>query len=261
MMKTLKTIFSVFLYLIFSLTSHAAIMQNEISKNTDWKYNQIIDKTTQKPIAGAKIRMPQSNYTTYTDNNGKFSIPTQVNPNTILSVEKQNYRPFSITITDKTNSAPLNLSIEKSNKSDIIIDTNIYHIGDNNFSMASANAYQFRSQSVGSTYIKTFFMPTNIKNKENYLVIGSIIGIDTALARGMGQNSITTSYASPPRIFFNGQKIAEIHINGDNQKIKIPNYLIRENQQNEIKIIAGINLKQTAYIDFDDIEFMNLNIE
>ena len=104
-------------------------------------------------------------------------------------------------------------------------------------------------------------MPTATKNKTSYLVIGSIIGIDTALARGMGQNNITTSFASPPKVFFNGQKIAEIQINGDNQKIKIPNYLIKPNQQNEIKIAAGINLQQTAYIDFDDIEFMNLNIE
>ena len=104
-------------------------------------------------------------------------------------------------------------------------------------------------------------MPASAKNKTNYLVIGSIIGIDTALARGMGQNSITTSFASPPSIYFNGKKIAEIQINGDNQKIKIPSYLIRGNQKNEVKIMAGINLRQTAYVDFDDIEFMNLNIE
>ena len=46
-----------------------------------------------------------------------------------------------------------------------------------------------------------------VKNKTNYLVIGSILGIDTALARGMGQNNITTSFASPPKVFFNGKKI------------------------------------------------------
>ena len=102
-------------------------------------------------------------------------------------------------------------------------------------------------------------MPANTKNKQNYLVIGSIIGIDTALARGMGQNSITTSYASPPSIYFNGKKIAEIKINGDNQRIKLPTNLIRPNQRNEIRITAGINLAQTAYIDYDDIEFMNLS--
>ena len=94
-----------------------------------------------------------------------------------------------------------------------------------------------------------------------YFVIGSIIGIDTALARSMGQNKITISYASPPEIYFNGNKIAEIELNGDNQKIKLPPSLIKANSKNEITIRAGRNMLQTAYIDYDDIEFMNLSIE
>ena len=92
----------------------------------------------------------------------------------------------------------------------------------------------------------------------NYFVIGSIIGIDTLMARSMGQNKIVNSYASPPEIYFNGSKIAEIQLNGDNQKIKIPNNLIRANQPNEVTIKAGRNLMQTAYIDYDDIEIANL---
>lgn len=260
MMKRILCIFVI--GLVSTLNTHAAIMQGGISENSNaTNYNRIIDKNTNAPISGAKIRIPQRNYTTFTDNNGRFSTPSHLAPNTILSVEKQDYKPFSITITDKNSSQPLNLAIEKSNKFDIILDTNIYHLGDNNYSMASANATQFKTTSSGHTFRKTFVMPATSKNKPNYLVIGSIIGVDTALARGMGQNNITTSFASPPRVFFNGQKIAEIKINGDNQRIKIPNYLIRPNQQNELKIIAGINLKQTAYVDFDDFEFMNLNIE
>lgn len=261
MMKRILCI--VFICFISTLTTNAAIMQGGVSENTNaaHNYNRITDKNTHAPISGAKIRIPQRNYTTFTDNNGRFSTPSRLTPNTILSVEKENYKPFSITITDKNSSQPLNLSIEKSNKFDIIVDTNIYHLGDDNYSMASANAGQFRTTSSGHTFRKTVFMPAASRNKPNYLVIGSIIGVDTALARGMGQNNITTSFASPPRVYFNGQKIAEIQINGDNQKIKIPNYLIRPNQQNELKIIAGINLKQTAYVDFDDFEFMNLNIE
>lgn len=261
MMK--KFICMLFICLIFSLNTNAAIMQGGVSENTNAQYssNRITDRNTNAPISGAKIRIPQKNYTTFTDDNGRFSIPSHIPNNTILSVEKQNYKPFSITITDKNNNQPLNLSIEKSSKFDIIVDTNIYHLGDNNYSMASANAGQFRTHSSGHTFQRSIYMPANCRNKQNYLVIGSIIGVDTALARGMGQNHITTSFASPPRIFFNGQKIAEIQINGDNQRIKIPNYLIRPNQHNELKIIAGINLRQTAYVDFDDFEFMNLNIE
>ena len=45
------------------------------------------------------------------------------------------------------------------------------------------------------------------------------------------------------------------------QKIRIPDALIRKNQVNEITIKTGRNLMQTAYIDYDDIEFMNLFVE
>lgn len=262
MMDTVKLVCIFIICLFCSLQTNAAIMQGGVSENSSvQKYNKVIDKQTQTPVAGAKVRIPQTGYSTYTDNYGKFAMPSYVPQDSILSVQKENYKPFSITINQKNTGHPLSIGIEKSNKFDIVVDTEIYHIGDNNYSMASANAGQFRSRAVGPTYRKTFFMPAACKNKTNYLVIGSIIGIDTALARGMGQNNITTSYATPPKVFFNGQKIAEIQINGDGQKIKIPNYLIKPNQQNEIKIAAGINLQQTAYIDFDDIEFMNLNIE
>lgn len=261
MMKSAKLLCICLIILLCSFQADAAIMQGGVSENSHAKYSKVIDKNSQAPISGAKIRIPQTGYTTYTDNNGKFAVPSYVPQNSILSVQKQNYKPFSITINDKNMGKPLSIGIEKSNKFDINIDTDIYHIGDNNYSMASANAGQFRSKAVGPVYRKTFFMPAASKNRQNHLVIGSIIGIDTALARGIGQNYITTSFASPPKIFFNGQKIAEIKINGDNQKIKIPTYLIKPNQNNEVKIAAGINLQQTAYIDFDDIEFMNLNIE
>ena len=53
----------------------------------------------------------------------------------------------------------------------------------------------------------------------------------------------------------------EIKINGDNQKIRLPNNLIRWNRNNEIVIKAGVNLMQTAYIDYDDFEFMNVSIQ
>ena len=98
-------------------------------------------------------------------------------------------------------------------------------------------------------------------NNNTYLVIGSIIGIDTKMAQSVGQNSIAFAYASPPEIYFNGTKIAEIQLNGDGQRFKIPYGLIRVNQQNEITIKTGRNMMQSAYIDYDDIEFMNLSIE
>ncbi|MBR2386421.1 hypothetical protein IKA92_03910, partial [bacterium] len=48
-------------------------------------------------------------------------------------------------------------------------------------------------------------------------------------------------------------------INGDNQEIEIPSSLITGND--EITIKTGKNLFQREYIDYDDMEFMNLRIE
>ena len=104
-------------------------------------------------------------------------------------------------------------------------------------------------------------MAATTLSKENFLVIGSIIGIDTAMARALGQNQVRNSFASPPEVYFNGSKIAEIQLNGDNQKIKLPNSLIKPDQPNEITIRTGKNLMQTAYIDYDDIEIMNISIQ
>ena len=77
----------------------------------------------------------------------------------------------------------------------------------------------------------------------------------------MGQNKHPNSYASPPEVYFNGNKIAEIQINGDGQKIKLPSNLVHRNGINEITIKTGRNLMQTSYVDYDDIEIMGLSIE
>ena len=69
------------------------------------------------------------------------------------------------------------------------------------------------------------------------------------------------SLISINQIITQGNKIAEIQINGDGQKIKLPPSLIKKNRINEITIKTGRNLMQTSYVDYDDIEFMNLIIE
>lgn len=233
------------------------INTNEQAKN----YCTVIDKSTRKPVSNARIRIPSTNYTVYSDINGHFELKTVINNQTILSVEKQNYKPFSMTLKRGANRVPFIVEIESSTPLDIGIETRLCHLGDNNYSNFSANAGQFMGAAVGPVYSQKFFIPASANTKQQYLVIGSIVGIDTAMARGMGQNQITTSFASPPAVYFNGQKIAEIQINGDNQRIKLPKHLVKYNQNNIITIKAGRNLMQTAYVDYDDIEFMNLSIQ
>lgn len=251
------------LIIMFVVNSAAfcEIFQGGVAKDGVLAKNRVIDSATNAPINGAKITLPMEGYKTYTDSNGNFSLGANVNGQTVMSVEKPGYKPFSMTLDKKSTSKPIILSIEKSTPKDITIDTEMFHLGDNSFSDLSANARDFQVKAIGPYYSKDFKIPSVSPGTRVDLIIGSIIGVDTQMAKALGQNKITKAYASPPEVYFNGNKIATIQINGDGQKIKIPYGLIKQNQSNEVTIKTGRNLMQTAYVDYDDIEFMNLSIE
>ena len=252
---------SVIIFLLLITPTFATTFQGGVSERGVGNSSRIVDKNTGLGIGGAKINIPKNMFSTQTDFDGYFELNTQINGPTIMSVQKENYKPFSVTIDNQALSAPIVIGIEKSSADGMVLDSNMYHLGDNRFSDLSANAEEFRSQSIGPFYTKRFLLKNIKLNKPVFLVIGSIIGIDTNLARSMGQNKITTAFASPPEVYFNGNKISEIQINGDGQKIKVPLSLIKKNESNEVTIKTGRNLMQTAYIDYDDIEFMNLFFE
>ena len=247
--------------LILTFPAFAATFQGGVAEQGTANSSRIIDKQTGQGIGGANIHLPKQNYSTRTDQEGYFELDTQINGSSIMSVQKDNYKPFTMTINAKTLDTPIIVGIEKSNTSGQTIDTSMYHLGDDNYSEFSANAGEFRIQSIGPFYTKRFTLKNINLTKPVYIVIGSIIGIDTAMARSMGQNRIPNAFASPPEVYFNGNKISEIQLNGDGQRIKLPPNLIHKNQVNEITIKTGRNLMQTAYVDYDDIEFMNLIVE
>lgn len=258
----MKKFLSLILLILFlSLPAQSATIQGAVSEQGSGNSSRIVDKNTGVGVDGAQVVLPKQGYSTQTDSNGYFELNTQINGPTIMSIKKEKYKPFSVTINDQTFSAPLVIGIEKSNADGMVLDSNMYHLGDNRFSDLSANANEFRMDSIGPFYTKRFLLKNVKFNKPIFLVIGSIIGIDTNLARSIGQNRISNAYASPPEVYFNGNKISEVQINGDSQKIKIPPSLIRRNQVNEVTIKTGRNLMQTAYVDYDDIEFMNLFFE
>lgn len=258
-MKKVLSLTALIVFLI--LPAGAATFQGGVYEQGQGNASRIIDKQTGEGIGGAQINLPKQNYATRTDSNGFFELDTQINGPSIMSVQKENYKPFTMTVNDNTFSAPIVVGIEKSNASDLALDANMYHLGDDSYSDLSANAGEFRMQAIGPFYTKRFTLKKLDLRKPVYLVIGSIIGIDTAMARSMGQNQIPNAFASPPEVYFNGNKISEIQLNGDGQRVKLPPNLIRRNQVNEITIKTGRNIMQTAYIDYDDIEFMNLIIE
>lgn len=252
---------SIFLLMLFitSASVNAEALTGGVS--TVGLGNKVVDSKTNAPISGAQITLPKMQFSTKSDENGNFNLNANFNGETIMSVEKEGYKPFSLTINEQIAAKPMVLGIQKSEGKEVVIETEMLHLGDNNFSAGSANSSQFTLKAIGPFYTKTFKMSANTLALKNFLVIGSIIGIDTAMARSMKQNSIKNAFSSPPEVYFNGTKIAEIQLNGDNQKIPLPNKLIRADQINEITIQTGKNLTQRAYVDYDDIEIMNLSIQ
>ncbi len=250
--------------ILFAPSVFSTTFTGGVTKVGQEQSNQVVDSKTKNGISFAKISIPQKNYHTYTDANGNFElppIPLLKNEPMILNVEKEGYRPFSLTINNGSSLAPLKIEIAQSEAMDIVIESEILHLGDNSFSKNSANASDFKLKSSGPYYSKDFIMTQNAKNSTNYLIIGSVVGLDTKLAKAMGQNKIrTAAYSTPAEIFFNGNKIGELNINGDNQRIKIPRSLILADKPNQVTIKTGQNTLQQDHIDYDDIEIMNLSI-
>lgn len=253
-------LFLVFLiFIIPSLSFAETISGNVREDNFLNKKSVIIDSETEKAIEGAKVYLPNYGFSTSTDNKGRFELNANIQDKAILQVEKEGYRPFSITVDKSITERPLKLGIEKLNASDIFVDSGVYHLGDDVYSSNSANCYQFKAKPIGPFYSKRIKINKPSNDKQAVLVFGSVIGLDTKLAKELGQNAIVSVYSSPVEIIFNGQKIGELNMNGDNQQIVIPNSLIRMN--NDLTIRTGKNLFQYNYIDYDDMEFANLRIE
>lgn len=257
-----RTIYTILLALLLCNSAYGEIFTGGVSKVGQQESNQVIDAQTKQGVEFAKISIPQKNYRTYTDGNGNFELPNiKITQPTIMNIEKEGYRPFSVTINNNDSlSSPMKITIARSAQTDISLDSEILHLGDDSFSSDSANAADFRLKSMGPYYSKDFIMTDNAKQSTNYLVIGSIVGLDTKLAKSMGQNRIRSAYSSPAEIYFNGTMIGQLQVNGDGQRIRIPNSLIKANQRNQITIKTGQNLMPSDHIDYDDIEIMNLSI-
>ena len=77
----------------------------------------------------------------------------------------------------------------------------------------------------------------------------------------LGQNNLRNASSSPMEIFINNEKIGELKINGDNQKIPIPPNLLRKMASNTLTIKTGMNKSTTTNTDYDDVELMNLFVD
>ena len=74
--------------------SFASVMEGGVSKTGAGAQNRIIDNQTSMPVPNARVSLPKQNYSTKTDANGVFDLNADINGQTILSVEKEGYRPL-----------------------------------------------------------------------------------------------------------------------------------------------------------------------
>lgn len=96
-----KFIIAITLMFIINLPSFCEIFQGGVAKEGILGQNKVVDLATNAPISGAKVSMPQENYKTYTDSDGNFSLGTNIGGQTVMSVEKPGYKPFSVTLDKK----------------------------------------------------------------------------------------------------------------------------------------------------------------
>ena len=254
-----KLLSAIFLYSFILISVNAEVISGKIDRYDTNYQNKVIDSKTKKPLDRAKISIPDLDYTTYTDSNGTFKLNADISDKTVLFVEKEGYKVFSLTIDNNVVKNPLKLGIEQTSPFDLQITQGVVHLGDNMFSENSANSGDFRLNAKGH-YLSQNFNRPNAGQKQNIIIkIGTVIGLDTKKARESGQNKIAKVYSSPAEVFVNGHKVGTLELNGDNIEIYVPKNILQES--NELVIQTGKNLFQTEYIDYDDIELANVRVE
>ena len=145
------------LLIYLSLPINSAPMQGGVEKEFVLGGNSIVDSETNLPVPNAKISLPLEGFATQSDAQGRFDLNATVKGPTVLSIEKEGYRPFSITIDKFDSSKPLVIAIDKSTLKDITLDTQMFHLGDNSFSNNSANAREFQVKTIGPYYTNNRF--------------------------------------------------------------------------------------------------------
>ncbi len=262
----LKNIIFVFIILFLFVgninSSFSKALTGSVTEEDYLGVNKVVDYLTGNPISNAKVSIPSEGVSVITNEKGAFNINTSINSPTIMSVKAQGYKPFSFTVTKEKILKPMIIGMVQKAHNEIIIDQKLRHLGDNSFSVRSANASDFSLESSGYRFFKKFFVGKASQSSIFVLKIGSIIGLDTRFAQKLRQNNIS-SVSTPTEIFINSRKVGEINVNGDNQEIRISSNYIRQNSYNYITIETGQNeeLKGKIETDYDDIEFMNLILE
>lgn len=199
---------------------------------------RVVDQATGQPLAGVTIEVPNEGIKVVTDQDGRFILPSPVAPDRILTARRDQYAPFSLTVSKSEDTFALGL--QKLTDRMIILEPGVRHLGDNRFAPNSANASDLRLPSSGSK-VRYSFAVERIPDSDPYLKIGSLIGLDKS--DGL-------------QILLNGSLVRRVFKNGDGLSVAIPRWLLKIGR-NELALItpssAGLFDR-----DDDDLEFANL---
>ncbi len=257
-------IFYLILFCLFVIhqQAFAEILSGSVNKeHVIQRTGVVIDGNSVRPVENAVVSVPSMNIKTHTNSYGEFHLHLPDGKPVIMSVKKAGYSPFSLVVERENSSEPLKIVVAKDTDSHIVIDSDLHHLGDNNFSERSANAMDFSANAAGPYFIREFYLGDINVSEQILLKVGSIIGIDTRIAQSLRQSGVRSSSSSPVKVYLNSQKIGEISFNGDNHVFPIPSNLLKSNRYNIVKIETGVNLDSEDSVDYDDIEFMNLFLD
>ncbi|MGK7906504.1 MAG: dockerin type I domain-containing protein [Synechococcus sp.] len=197
---------------------------------------QVIDRTTGKPLANVAVDIPGAGVAVRTDSQGRFQLPENVPSNEILTAKLEDYVPHSQTTSEE--GAPLRVELERLDENrTLVLQSDVVHLGDDQYSEQSAGARDFRLRSQGREMVRQFRLEQPPRQPAE-LVIGSLIGLDTAEAVRAGQSGIATADMSPMEIELNGTRIHSISVAADNIRIPLPVSLLRQGM-NTVVIRTG----------------------
>lgn len=236
----------------------------------------VLDKVSGKPLADVEVSLPDEGITVRTDKQGRFKL-ARVPAGKILTAKASSYAPQSLTL-NRPAGGLYQILLEQLSPKLMVVDDNLYHLGNDDYDPNSANALQFNLRSIGGRFEKKFDL-TSYPRQDLTLRIGSLIGVDTAESVAAGQSGLTDRILPRNgglRVFLNGSAIGRLVLNGDNIAVTLPRWLLQkgtnrlllsthpEDQNNivaQVRSTGFYGTPATGAIDLDDVEFAHLVIE
>ncbi len=234
------------------------------SSSSGW----VTDQQTGQPLAGVTIAVPDEDITVTTDQTGSFTLPHPLPSNRILTAKTREYAPFSLT-TQKNQSQPFELKLEQLTARTVVLDDMVRHLGDNSFGSGSANFGQLRRPADGLQLERSFELDS-VPDRDPYLRLGSLVGIDTPESFRAGQSQLALHQDGSAnwafRIYLNGTLVKRITLNGDNVVITLPRWLLHRGTNYLLLATAVWNAAAQSKADlfprlgveYDDMEFAHI---